>query len=136
MCDVETIGSDMRVALLGIVIGFISVLSSGYGQSLQEYPIYEDFENDEASEDPMAEPDYDGMNIPIAKRFGSFFDQRARERYLMGKSPSPPARNVAEPAKVKRKGFIKLFSTKIYVNRPATSVSLDRDLLTLSKKKS
>ena len=136
MCDVESIESDMRVALFSIVIGFISVLSSGYGQSLQEYPIYEDFENDEAAEDPMAEPDYDGMNIPIAKRFGSFFDQRARERYLMGKSPSPPARNVAEPAKVKRQGFIKLFSTKIYANRPATSVSLDRDLWTLSKKKS
>ena len=104
MCDVETIGSDMRVALISLVIGFISVFTFGYGQSLQEYPIYE-----EALEDPMAEPDYDDMNIPIAKRFGSFFDQRARERYLMGKSPSLPARTVAEPVKVKRKGFIKLY---------------------------
>ena len=127
----------MRVALFSIVIGFISVLSSGYGQSLQEYPIYEDFENDEASEDPLAEADYDGIDIPIAKRFGSFFDQRARERYLMGKSPSPPSRNVPEPAKVKRQGFIiKLYSKKLNVNLPATSVSLDRDLWTLSKKKS
>ena len=138
MCDVETIGSDMRVALLSFVIGFISVLStSGYGQSLQEYPMYEDFENDEALEDPMmAEPDYEGINIPIAKRFGSFFDQRARERYLMGKSPSPPARSVAEPAKVKRQGFIKLNSINFNVNYSAKSDSLDRDLWTLSKKKS
>ena len=109
MCDVETIGSEMRVALISLVIGFISVFTFGYGQSLQEYPIYEDFETYEALEDPMAEPDYDDMNIPIAKRFGSFFDQRARERYLMGKSPSLPARTVAEPAKVKRKGFIKFY---------------------------
>ena len=137
MCDVETIGSDMKVALFSFVIGFISVLlTSGYGQSLQEYPIYEDFENDEALEDPMTEPDYDGMNIPIVKRFGSFFDQRARERYLMGKSPSPPARSVAEPAKVKRQGFIKLYFEQIYLNHTNTSDSLDRDLWTMSNQKS
>merc|ERR1711936_1400970 len=87
---------DMRVALISLVIGFISVFTFGYGQSLQEYPIYEDFETDEALEDPMAEPDYDDMNIPIAKRFGSFFDQRARERYLIGKNPSS-----VEPTKPK-----------------------------------
>ena len=95
MLDVEPSRElDMRVSLLSLVIGFISVLSSGYGQSLQEYPLYND--------DSLELPDYE-INIPIAKRFGSFFDQRARERYLIGKNPSS-----VEPTKVKRQWFIKL----------------------------
>ena len=111
MCASETIVADMKVALFSFVIVFIFVLSSGYGQSLQEYPIYEDFQDHEAlEEDPMVEEkDYEGIKIPMIKRFGSFFDQRARQRYLMGQTSSQTARNVVEPAKVKRQWFIKFF---------------------------
>ena len=91
------------LAILGIGL-VLALASPGRGQLVQEeeIPQYEVAEAEEPSADDEGMVDYSYYFVPYQKRFDSFFNQRAREKYLIGKSPAAQERSLEEPVKVKR----------------------------------
>lgn len=91
------------LAILGIGL-VLALPSPGRGQLVQEeeIPQYDVTDTEEPSVDDEGMVDYSYYFVPNQKRFDSFFNQRAREKYLIGKSPAAQDRSLEEPVKVKR----------------------------------
>ena len=121
---IEKTELDMRKGSISIVLLSLSWTFS-FSQNFPDLPIYDDFYED--SREVITDID-DEMDIEprVQKRFDSFFNQRAREKYLFKKTPSVGMEQ--ESSKVKRKSSLILkmsyFNNSFFRNRETTLTEL------------
>ena len=90
---------DMRKGSISIVLLSLSWTFS-FSQNFPDFPIYDEFDEDSIDVDTDIDNEMD-VEPRVQKRFDSFFNQRAREKYLFKKNPSLGMEQ--ESSKVKRK---------------------------------